>query len=110
MGKKKLRSKYVSKGQRKSVSQKIKNDVKRNTQKPLGDIVRSMRKVEEVLSRTRDASTSDQRKKIMNNEMIELSASRLYEKFGPKGATWAACVQAVKTDYVSSFTDKWSRV
>ena len=38
---------------------------------------------------------------------IRETAEGLYREYASKGATWAACVQAVKTDWISQFKNKY---
>ena len=38
---------------------------------------------------------------------IREKAELLYREYGSKGATWSACVQAVKTDWVTQFRSKY---
>jgi hypothetical protein len=55
----------------------------------------------EMLLRQRAAETPEKR---LQREQAE----ELYKQFHSKGATWAACVQAVKTDWVGSFKAKYA--
>jgi len=48
------------------------------------------------------------REKYAQEDAVQGRAYELYEQYGPAGATWAQCVQAVKTDWVSNFQSKWS--
>lgn len=79
---------YQSKGERPSVNKKVRNDVRRN--RPW--TVESMLQSERMMSK--------EKKDIIKK------AQELYSKYGDR-ATWAACVQAVKTDRVSEFTNKY---
>ena len=36
-------------------------------------------------------------------------AEGLHREYASKGATWAACVQAVKTDWISQFKNKYRK-
>jgi len=41
------------------------------------------------------------------NRKVRKRAEELYREYGPKGATWAACVQAVKTNWINQFVKKY---
>lgn len=79
---------YVSKGERPNVSRKLRNDIRRNRDSTVADL----RKSDRMMSKD---------KKQMLRE-----ADTLYSQYGDR-ATWAACVQAVKTGYVASFKNKY---
>ena len=40
---------------------------------------------------------------------IREKAEGLYREYAPKGATWAACVQAVKTGWISQLQNKYRK-
>ena len=40
---------------------------------------------------------------------IREKAEGLYREYASKGATWAACVQAVKTNWISQFKNKYRK-
>ena len=40
---------------------------------------------------------------------IREKAEGLHREYASKGATWAACVQAVKTDWISQFKNKYRK-
>ena len=40
---------------------------------------------------------------------IREKAEGLYREYASKGATWAACVHAVKTDWISQFKNKYRK-
>lgn len=46
--------------------------------------------------------------KYIEEDRVERAAIELHTKYGEVGATWAACVQAVKTDYVPQFHLKYA--
>ena len=41
-------------------------------------------------------------------EMVSTRANQLFNQYKASGVTWGACVQAVKTDWVSQFHEVWS--
>lgn len=52
--------------------------------------------------------TKKLRERYEKELLTDATASRLYEQYRDAGATWGACVQAAKTDWVSSFHVKWA--
>jgi len=54
----------------------------------------------EMLLAQRKAETPTDRR-------VREQAQELWFQYGSEGATWAACVQAVKTDWVAQFKDKY---
>jgi hypothetical protein len=60
-----------------------------------------------IMSRS-SKETADLRKRYEQEEMVESQATVLYEQYKDAGASWASCVQAVKTDWVSNFHAKWA--
>jgi hypothetical protein len=64
---------------------------------------------ETILSRTHDHRNRDLRQRYEAEESVQSQAQQLFNQYGTAGATWAACVQAVKTSWVGQFTMKWSQ-
>ena len=61
------------------------------------------------LSTRRDQKSKDRYAKWAEEEKIKLEASKLYRTYKPAGATYGACVQALKTNWLSQFTEKWNK-
>lgn len=78
---------YESKGERPNVNKKVRNDVKRNRLWSPESIAQS------------EAMISKEKRDVMKK------AEDLHRSLGDK-VTYAACVQAVKTDYVSTLKSK----
>lgn len=70
------------------------------------DIMKSMAHRTFVMSRN-EKHHAVLKERYMNQEMVETRASELWLKYG-EVATWAACVQAVKTDWIPSFLNKYN--
>jgi hypothetical protein len=51
---------------------------------------------------SRKSETPEKRK-------IREKAEELWREYGPKGAEWSACVQAVKTNWVPKFINKYRK-
>ena len=102
---------YISKGERPSYSRKIMiaSRAERRKNPAIVDIFKSRTVREFVMSRRKDPHYRDLAEKYIREEFVKDRANDLFEKYGGAGATWAGCVQAVKTDWVSQFETKWSR-
>ena len=90
-----------------NVSRDIRNRMRRNSVKSINDIEKSRQHRDMVKARTHDRSYDRLRERYEWEDMVHNRALDLYSRFGPAGVTWAACVQAVKTDTVSTFTQKY---
>lgn len=75
--------------------------------------MRVARKTRNVMRRERRANpTVDMllarlRAETVAERALRERAEALVQEYGSKGATWAAAVQAVKTDWVASFRNKY---
>ena len=106
MGKKASGTTYVSKGQRPSVQ--LANAVRRDGRANGGNMRSIFAKAkhrEDVLAKHGNNAAKE---KILEQDRIETLASQLFETYESAGITWAACVQAVKTDFVSELHQKWA--
>jgi hypothetical protein len=55
-------------------------------------------------------SILDRRKsETLEKRRIREKAEELWREYGPKGAEWSACVQAVKTNWVPKFINKYRK-
>lgn len=99
---------YVSKGLRKNVSRKTLIDMRkdRKAKRPVEDVLAKLRHRDEVMRR----GTAKQVEKLEKAIYVEDRATELYTQYQEVGITWAACVQAVKTDYISQLHQKWAPV
>lgn len=61
-----------------------------------------------IMGRSHDSKLRDQRERFERESSIEAQARQLYGQYAEFGATWAAAVQAVKTNWVAQFMVKWS--
>lgn len=109
MGKKSKGSTYISKGERRNVSRKQINAgrTERKANPSVKSMIAASNHRQNIIDRSKDKSVADLREKYMEESSIERQAEDLYKKYSAKGATWAACVQAVKTDWVSNFINKY---
>lgn len=102
MGKKGGKSSgYVSKGSVKTISRWAKNAARADHRANP-----SLDSIKQSVRMKRDCRDSDLRKKYAQEESVMRQASELFSRYG-KVATWAACVQAVRTDFVSQFHQKY---
>ena len=96
-------------------SRKITNAIKRDRRKFIFvDIqtFRSMTAHEDFyreLAKRRDQKSKDQYAKYLEKQSVINEAEKLYKKYKRAGCTYGACVQAVKTNWVSNFTQKWNQ-
>lgn len=107
-GKKASGKTYTSKGERPNVSRKLLNAVRTEKRKnpPVDTLIARMNHRNMILAK----GSRDQKKKMEEKISIENRASELFEQFSKHGVTWAACVQAVKTDWVPSFMNRWGEI
>ena len=96
-------------------SRKITNAIKRDRRKFIFvdmQTIRSMTAHEDFyreLAKRRDQKSKDQYAKYLEKHSIINEAEKLYKKYKRAGCTYGACVQAVKTNWVSNFTQKWNQ-
>jgi len=75
--------------------------------------VRISRKIRNLVRRERRANPTPEmllleyRAGTLEKRKTRERAEELYREYGPKGATWAACVQAVKTNWITQFVSKY---
>lgn len=99
-------------------NRKLLNAVRRETLKSPADIIKAQQHREAVAGTA--SFIADQRnqprvevryrhlrEKYVTEDIIMERSRDLFVKYAEYGATWAACVQAVKTDYVPAFSNKW---
>lgn len=112
MGKKKASSKgYVSNGERPNVNRKTLNAMRKARRASMAANMESIQA--KIAYRDMAFSKKGSEARIIQDKLIERDsvdqrAFELYEKFKSKGCTWAAAVQAVKTDWVANLTMKYS--
>jgi hypothetical protein len=96
-------------------SRKITNAIKRDrrTFKLVdNETIRSMTAREDFyreLAKRRDQKSKDQYAKYLEKQSIVNEAEKLYKKYKRAGCTYGACVQAIKTNWLPSFTQKWNQ-
>lgn len=96
-------------------SRKITNAIKRDRRNFIFvdmQTIRSMTAHENFyreLAGRRDQKSKDQYAKYLEKQSIVNEAEKLYKKYKRAGCTYGACVQAVKTNWVSNLTQKWNQ-
>jgi ABC-type lipoprotein export system ATPase subunit len=107
---------YVSKGGKEGrPSRKLLNSIRRDKRNFVVvdmQTIRSMTAKEDFyreLSKRRDQKSKDQYAKYLEKQSAVSEAEKLYKKYKKAGCTYGACVQAVKTNWVSNFTQKWNQ-
>lgn len=101
-------SEKVSSGVR-SVSRKITGAVRaeRRANPPVADLIKRWEYRQGIIARDKDPRVAELRKRYLEEDRINARATELYEQFKSAGASFDACVFAVKTDWVSQFINKW---
>ena len=106
MPKKKASGKnYTSKGERPNVNKKTRNAVRAHRQatRPVERLLARLPMEQDILKKvSKNQRMSDDEKIVYEKMMLRNKADSLYAKW-KKVATYAACMQAVKTDYVPTF-------
>src|SRR4051794_17121280 len=80
----------------------------RRTNPSIDMVLARLRFRDGVKSAARNPRLRAMRERIEREDHLEFTANQLYEQYRPFGCTWAACVQAVKTDWVPQFRAKWA--
>ena len=108
--------KYVSKGGKEGrPSRKLLNAIRRDKRNFIVvdmQTIRSMTAREDFyreLSKRRDQKAKDQYAQYLEKQKLVTEAEKLYKKYQKAGCTYGACVQAVKTNWVSNLTQKWNQ-
>lgn len=109
MGSKSKGTTYISKGEFRNVSRKTVNALRRERRaNPSLESIKAKRFYrDEIMNKQGNNSIKD---KIILQERQEATALQLYETYQSIGITWSACMQAVKTDWVSELHLKWSQL
>lgn len=109
---KKLRSTYISKGQRKCTARKTINAMRRDRREnpSIKSIFQSSEHRRTILGRPKDKNLAVLYKKYVEEDRIKSQAENLYRKFQAAGIHWAACVQAVKTDHMGQLEMRYGSV
>ena len=71
------------------------------------DVLKRMAHKDGVIDKPRGAKGKALRERYLNEEYVEANAAKIYEQYQVIGITWAACVQAVKTNFVEQLHMKW---
>ena len=62
------------------------------------------------LNGRRDAKSKERCAKHYEEERIKMEAFKLYQIYKSAGCKYSACVQAIKTDWLVPFKDKWNKL
>ena len=75
--------------------------------------MRISRKIRNLMRRERRANPTVEMRLAQSKaespaqRQVREQVEALWLEYGPKGATWSACVQAVKTGWVAQFKNKY---
>jgi hypothetical protein len=104
----KTRKTYTSKGQRRNVARKLVNAMRRDRRaNPSLGMLLARLTYRNDLGRRKDKDSQARFTNLLAKEAVYNRALELFDKYKSAGVTWAACVQAIKTDWVPSFETKW---
>lgn len=111
MASKKSRPTYTSKGQRRCVARKTLNAMRRDRREnpSIDSLFQASDHRRLVLGRPKDKNLAILYKKYVEEDRVNSRAEDLFKSFKSAGVTWAACVQAVKTDYIAQLEMKFGR-
>lgn len=112
MGKKTSRPQYISKGERRSVSKKITNALRRDflATPSIDSIFQAMNYKTLMLSKTKDKKVVEIHKKLIEKDKVTRKAAELLKRYNRAGLTWAGAIQAVKTDFITAIDLKYGRI
>ena len=112
MAKGKTKTPYTSKGQRRNVARSTINAMRvdRRLNPSVESIFQRSEHRRMILSRPKDRSLARLYKKYSEQQAVELRAEGLFKQFQGAGVTMAACIQAVKTDYIGALEMKYGRI
>ena len=102
---------YISKGERPNVNRKLRNSLRREfrANPSVESILQSFNHRETAKSRPHDPKYKGLKEKYDAEEMVEVRAQRLMDKFNKAGITRAAAIQAVKTDKIGELEARYSK-
>ena len=108
----KTKTSYISKGQRRSVSRKLCNAIRRDRRAhpPVEDILKRMEARQEIIAKPRGSKQKELREKYIEEERIELQAFKVLEQYHDVGLPRGAAIQAVKTNYIEQLHAKWGPI
>lgn len=101
---------YQSKGQHSNISRWLKNANRRDRREnptPEQNFQSSEHR-RRVIASPQNAKERELKEKYLAEAMIENQCRELLKKYGAAGLTRAGAIQAIKTDYVSTLTEKWN--
>lgn len=109
MGKKSTGKHYVSKGERRNVSRKTRNMLRadKRANPDIEDVLKSLEFKTRIIDKPKGAKEKALQERYINEENTQQAALKIYEQYEKVGITWAACVQAVKTNFGEQLHTKW---
>jgi hypothetical protein len=110
MAKKSSGTNYVSKGDRPNLARKTRNMLRRDRREnpAVEDVMRSYAVKQEIIAKPRGDKQRELRERYIAEEDTHYQALKLFEQYKEAGIKWAACIQAIKTNFVEHLHNKWS--
>lgn len=100
---------YISKGQRPNVSRKVHNMMRRHRRAnpTLEDVLKRMEYREGVITSPKGKKEHELRDRYLDENYTNQAAEKLFIQYKEVNITWAACVQAAKTNFAEQLHSKW---
>jgi len=92
-----------------NVSRKIHNMLRRERRADpaLEDVLKRMEYRDMIISSPKGKKQHELRDRYLDENYVNQSAEKLFEQYKEIGITWAACVQAIKTNFAEQLHSKW---
>lgn len=100
---------YISKGGCPSVNKKLRNAIRKERIPTPTSMAQSVAFREKIIKSPKTPEERILKKKFEKDDEIITEASRLWNNFRVAGMTWAAAVQAVKTEKTEEIKTAWQK-
>lgn len=92
-----------------SVSRKVHNMMRREHRinPALKDVLIRMEHRQGIILNPRGKKEHELRDRYLDEDYTNRAAEKLFEQYKEIGITWAACVQAIKTNFAEQLHSKW---
>lgn len=107
MVKKKSSIKYVSKGERQNVNEKLLKSIRRDKKKSIEDLLKAHFHRVRVIDKPQNKEESKLRARYIEENDVAAKSQRLMNTFSECGLTRAEAVFAIKTQREKELTKKW---
>jgi len=92
-----------------NVSRRTYNMMRREkrTNPKLVDVLKRMEHREGIIFNPKGKKENELRDRYLDEDYVKRSAEKLFIQYEEIGITWAACVQAIKTNFAEQLHSKW---